>query len=232
MSEKTAGQRFLDHFKHGKPSANGIIPLRFPQAMLKMQNPDDAKEILAYPKRMLIISFREVFRDYPRYKWDQDNKLTRLFIRDAYPQLSEGESRETELRPAIIIQRGSARDGLINGRTDTTRVAADMSVIVSSVMMSMQMRIQCVAKLLEEANELAALTTKILKENELVFKQRGLHACPLGLGVGEEGPFITESELGLVAVPVSFSVEYSWSYARKPFGILLNKLAELALDAD
>ena len=179
MTHKHASRRFLENFKKGESSPTGIIPLRPVRAMFKIQDPEDLKAITTFPKRVLIISLREVFQDCGRWQW-KSGRGTNIYIHDQYPQLSEGESVETEKKSAIITSRGTIRKLYRDGRQNNGRISADNQLIQHSDLLSVDMTLNCVAEMPEEADELAGKVAAILVQNELVFKQRGVHAIPDG----------------------------------------------------
>lgn len=224
MADDTPLDRFYQRYTQAELTPNGPRELVAPFAPHKH---DLAVGNLGrHPVTLCLLFLQKVFAKFGRWEWNQDEAQTNLWIRDRYPQLARGEEERTHLKPALITQRGNIRSRGINGRRETPRIAANTRLILTSALMYCPMQISCVAKDGLEAEELASIVFGHFKAEENTLKPWGFHSVT-DHDLGSEGPFLQNAEIDMVEVPVSFVIEFGWTWGRGPDGPDLMSISHL-----
>lgn len=220
---------FLRKTTLGAPRpGGGIRPLRPPREFHKIQDPRSIFALADFPTKALIYAYRKIFQinDFGKFRYEENQKRTGLYIRDQYPQLAQG-SQTTEQKPAVITSRGDLTPAYADGRQNQRRVSPDTQLSKFTERWQVPYTIHCLSKDGVEAEQLACVILWYMKTDEDIFKANyGIHAI-LGLRMGVEGPSMVTSEIQMIEVPVTFTLEFSASWARKPDGDPLLKLASL-----
>ena len=228
MAHETSTDKFLDTFTQGVASPSGIVPLKPPKAFHKLER--DLYGLVEFPTKVLLMAFQEVFASLDKWRYSPEMSQTNIYIRDKYPELAAGDSQRTELKPAIVTDRGPIRKKNVDGRQNQKRFSIQYPTIIQFTdLLQVPMTLHCLSKKGPEAERIASAVFAVLVIDEDVFKRRGVHAV-LGAEIGTEGLFAQDAEIALVDVPVSCVLEYAWSWARKPDGEPIISIAELGIE--
>lgn len=237
MAHKNKTDEWLEKYAAGEVTASGIRPWRPKHALHKYKGTgSDAKDawgLVEFPVKVLLYMLRELFTDFDedRFKWSENEKQTQIYIMDKYPQAMEGEQEKTEIKPAVLTDRGNITRRYVNGRQSNRRFAADDSMVMFSDLLQVPMTLHCLAENGTEAEYLAGAVFMMLSVDEETLKLRGGYSIT-NLSIGTEGPMLIDTGQRLTDVPVSFQMEYGWSWARKPDGTMLTRLGSLKIDAN
>lgn len=208
MAEKTKTDAFLEAFQRQ--------PQRVPKAVRKHER--DVFGIVEFPTKVTLMIMQEVFSVFSTWRYTDDLSTTKIYIQDQYPSTGEGDAQRPELKPAIITARQTLSLASVpHGRRNDTGTFIDPKtrnrILTFTRKLSVPMVVHCVSKKGPEAERIAALVFAVLETGEDTFKRRGCDAI-MGHSVGAEGIFVSGAEAELISVPVSFQMEYTWSWAR------------------
>lgn len=232
MSHETKSDEFLKKFDTLTEPApgGGIRPLRTPKKFHTVER--DIYAVLEFPTKVCMQAFAEVFgqdnqadiQTALQWRYSEDTKQTGIFILDQWTQVLKGEIEIVEAKPGVIVQRGPVAPTNTDGRTRQKRTALDLSYVQFSERLQVPMTIHCIAKEDVDAERIASVVLAVLMVDELTWKARGCHAI-LNPSASSIMPFQTEQEIELSDCPVSFVMEYTWSWARRSDGRLLPRVS-------
>lgn len=174
----------------------------------------------------MILALQEVFSRTDKWRYNDDVSKTNIYIQDRYPQTTTGESERPSLRPAILTDRGPITVSNVNGRSHNRRVTpqqGENGLVTFEDIVNCPMTLYCLAPKGPEAERIACIVFGMLVIDEDTFKRRGVHAI-LNPEIGTEGPLEQTAQLELVNVPVSFTMQYGWAWARRPNGEFVETL--------
>jgi len=207
---------FLDTFDKGEARPpHPVLPLQPPKAFYKLHR--SVFGLTDFPPQVFLQAFREVFRDFGPWRYDDEDKVTNIYIHDQMPDMAKGEQQRYATKPGVITQRGPISPSNTDGRQRQKRLAIDRSFTQFSERLVMPMTVHCLSKNGPEAEHIACGVFAILMVAEDVFKRRGIHAI-LDPTIQPEQPMYESGEYDLINVPVTYRVEYTWSWARLAWG--------------
>lgn len=230
MADGTPTDKFLQSFERGRPSTKGVRPFRPTQDFHQFDR--DIYGLVEFPSKVMITVFQEVFARIDKWRFLPDVLKTNIYIQDRYPQSTTGEAESPALRPAIITDRGTITVANVNGRSHNRQVTpqqGENGLVTFQDLVNCPMTIHCLAPDSGiEAERIASIVFGLLVIDEMAFKRRGIHAI-LSPEIGSEGPIEQLAHLKLVNVPVSFTMQYAWAWARRPDGDPIESLASLVI---
>lgn len=208
MADPTKTDEFIDKFR--------TQPQRVPKAVRKHER--DVYGIVEFPTKVTLAVYQEVFAVTDKWRYDDSLSETNIYIQDNYPTTGEGEAQRPELKPAIITARQTLSLAPVpHGRRNDTgsfiHPKTKQRVLTFTRKLRVPLVVHCVSKKGPEAERIAALVFAVLETGEDTFKRRGCDTIT-DHSIGAEGIFISGAEAELISVPVSFVMEYTWSWAR------------------
>jgi hypothetical protein len=171
-----------------------------------------AEEPLYYATRTYALFLQGLFKQFPEghYKWSDDDTLTEIVITDQVPIPRD----RIEQRPALAVMRGPAQFAnltLDSMRSVDTRTGAK----VRTDLISCTMSIHCVAKMGPEAQRIAWIVMRHLKDFRVMLQRAGFHQIGDQLSLSPESapgqimPGEGDPEAVLVTIFSPFFVQWT-----------------------